>query len=198
MAQYTIQVRSIVEGGVEIFDFTYPIFDETYKPTLENNIIQWYYNREIGLETIGLFKQFLKAKMNVIMPKYNQLYNAQVTYLTKNLFYNKNLTDTTTRTTTSTATGNASGTTSDTEKMSDTPQGLNDGNDYLTEMTTNSGSNTSTSSTDVTNTESTTITSVGDDGMRYPASVWKEIQDSCINIDLMVIQDLSDLFMNIY
>lgn len=98
MAKYTTLVRSICEvnsGLVEstgfdsvntviansrkkIFSFDYPIFDEAYRPTLETKILKHYYMREIGLETVGLWKLALDAKMNEIMPYYNELYKTQV------------------------------------------------------------------------------------------------------------------------
>ena len=58
----------------KIFDFDYPIFDEAYRPTLECNILRHYYTREIGAETVGLWKLWLDARMNEIMPYYNELY----------------------------------------------------------------------------------------------------------------------------
>lgn len=60
----------------KIFDFTYPIFDEEYKPALESKILKYYYTREIGSESFGLWKLRLDQKMNEIMPYYNQLYLA--------------------------------------------------------------------------------------------------------------------------
>jgi hypothetical protein len=74
MAKYTVEVRDLVEQGIDIFDFDYPIYDEEHKPDLEEKIINHYYFREIGVETIGRWKHELKVKMNEIMPKYNRLY----------------------------------------------------------------------------------------------------------------------------
>ena len=64
----------IANSRSKIFDFDYPIFDETYKPDLESKIINHFYTQEIGQETVGLFKHRLKTKMREIMPYYNQLY----------------------------------------------------------------------------------------------------------------------------
>lgn len=60
----------------EIFDFEYPIYDQSYKSVLENKIIRHYYTREICEETYGLWKLRLEARMNEIMPYYNQLYRS--------------------------------------------------------------------------------------------------------------------------
>lgn len=58
----------------KLFSFDYPIFDENYREHLESKIISHFYTREIGLETVGLFKHHLKNKMREIMPFYNQMY----------------------------------------------------------------------------------------------------------------------------
>ena len=98
MANYTTQVRTICEvnagydesvgfGDVatvieksreKIFNFSYPIFDESYKSVLETKILKHYYTREIGLETVGLWKLKLDTKLNEIMPYYNQLYKSEL------------------------------------------------------------------------------------------------------------------------
>lgn len=94
MSQYTTLVRNICESyaGLDmnvgqasvknvleksaplIFNFDYPIFDEDYRLPLEMKILRHYYMREIGMETVGLWKLRLEDKMNLIMPYYNQLY----------------------------------------------------------------------------------------------------------------------------
>lgn len=98
MSKYTTEVRFICEeyAGLDesvgydqiddvitksrskIFDFSYPIFDEHYRPVLETKILLHYYTREICEETVGLWKLRLKAKMNEIMPFYNKLYESEL------------------------------------------------------------------------------------------------------------------------
>ena len=56
----------------------FPIFDENYRSVLETKILRHYYTREIGFETVGLWKHYLKTKLNEIMPKYNKLYEASI------------------------------------------------------------------------------------------------------------------------
>ena len=68
----------ISEARTQIFDFTYPIFDVNYKPTLETKILKHFYTREIGLETYGLWKLKLDTRMNEIMPYYNKLYESEL------------------------------------------------------------------------------------------------------------------------
>lgn len=98
MSKYTTEVRYICEhfSGLsesvgyddveqviknclpKVFDFNFPIFDENYRETLEAKILRHYYTREIGLETVGLWKLKLNTKLNEIMPYYNQLYKSEL------------------------------------------------------------------------------------------------------------------------
>ena len=110
MSKYTTEVRYICEvaagltestdyTGVEevikkalpvVFDFSFPIFDENYRSVLETKILKHFYTREIGLETVGLWKLKLNTKLNEIMPYFNQLYSSQL--YTFNPFYDVDLT----------------------------------------------------------------------------------------------------------
>lgn len=110
MSKYTTEVRYICETYAEltestgyndinnvinksmdkIFDFDYPIFDNAYKDVLQRKILKHYYTREIGLETVGLWKHFLDMRMNEIMPYYNKLYETEL--LKYNPLYDVDLT----------------------------------------------------------------------------------------------------------
>lgn len=86
-----LSVNQIVEKALpSVFDFPFPIFDETYRALLEKKILKHYYTREIGLETVGLWKLKLDTKLNEIMPYYNQLYKS--TLLEFNPLYDVDLT----------------------------------------------------------------------------------------------------------
>ena len=76
MSKYTTELRWIVENGYDLQLNEYPIFDENYREKLNQKIINHYYFREIGFETVGLFRFYLKQTMNEIMPYYNQLYES--------------------------------------------------------------------------------------------------------------------------
>lgn len=96
MSKYTTEVRYICENAnnlmesadansvdkiianaiSNVFDFDFPIFDENYRANLEKKILKHYYTREIGYETVGLWKLKLNTKLNEIMPYYNQLYKS--------------------------------------------------------------------------------------------------------------------------
>lgn len=54
----------------------YPIFDETYRDVLNRKIIEHYYFREIGVETLARFRWYMRTRMAEIMPKYNRVYQS--------------------------------------------------------------------------------------------------------------------------
>lgn len=68
----------LTESAPKIFNFPFPIFDETYRLPLEKKILRHYYTREICEETVGLWKLRLSQKLNEIMPYYNQLYESEL------------------------------------------------------------------------------------------------------------------------
>ena len=72
-------VSAVIEASrTKFFDFDYPIFDENYRSVLETKILKHFYTREIGAESVGLFKLYLDSKMNEIMPYYNKLYESEL------------------------------------------------------------------------------------------------------------------------
>ena len=62
------------EGRDKLFDFYYPINPDD-KNRFEINFCLHYYTREIGSETLALFKLRLQSRLNELIPKYNQLWN---------------------------------------------------------------------------------------------------------------------------
>lgn len=156
MSKYTTEVRFICENSAglsesegadnvdsildkcwnKVFNFDFPIFDEKYREVLCRKILKHYYTREIAHETVGRWKLALNAKLNEIMPYYNQLYKSEL--LEFNPFYDVDLTrsrdgsGTSNRTNTNTETSNnetknvnSSSGTSNTDtlnRFSDTPQ----------------------------------------------------------------------------
>lgn len=110
MAKYTTELRTICEvyaGCSEqqglnktseviakalpkLFDFDFPIYDESYRTVLETKIVKHFYTREIGAETVGRWKLFLDERLNLIMPYYNQRYKS--TLLEFNPMYDVDLT----------------------------------------------------------------------------------------------------------
>ena len=72
-------IDQIVESAAPyIFNFDFPIFDETYRLPLEKRILKNFYTREICEETVGLWQLRLENKLNLIMPYYNKLYESEL------------------------------------------------------------------------------------------------------------------------
>lgn len=83
-------IDTIITNAIpKIFTFTFPIFDENYRTVLEKKILKHFYTREIGEETVGLWKLRLDTKLNEIMPYYNKLYRSEL--LEFNPLYTANL-----------------------------------------------------------------------------------------------------------
>lgn len=73
-----MELRYILEIGYDFGLNDYPIFNESYRKTLNDNIINSYYFSEICEETVARWAIRFKNKMNVIMPYYNKLYESQL------------------------------------------------------------------------------------------------------------------------
>lgn len=218
MAKYTTDVRTLVENGYKIFDFEYPIFDPDYKAVLEQNIINHYYFREIGFETVAMFRHFLKTWFQINMPYYNRLYETE--HLITKDDYMINLDNTTTRTvktdqtsknkveSSGESTAEGSGTNTGQTVFSDTPQARLQSKDYATNLTevedsTNSQTSGSSKETSDNTGELTTIEEysekfLGNASMRYNADILEEWKQTWRNIDQLIIDELNQFFMNIY
>lgn len=224
----------IADARPKIFDFDFPIFDESYRNVLETKIIKHYYTREIGLETYSLWKLKLDTKLNEIMPYYNRLYNSEL--LEFNPLYTKDYTRTTknsgisvTQTENSSA-SSASGTEShtdtnddgraraNTDLYSDTPQGqithledktyltnarqINDSEVGHAENTGNSNtlnnSVTSANGKATGNTFDDYIERVVGYDNKVPSELLESFRKTFLNIDMMIIKDLEELFMQLW
>ena len=207
MSKYTIMIKDIVNNynvldtfkSIDekldtargyIFDFEYPIIDEATKKRIEIAILKHYYYQEIAFETVGMFKIKLNDRLNLIMSRYNALYQKQD--LTLSPYINNYLHES----------GNSNGLSDtnvkneDWQTTSDTPQGI------LTELkegkyssmavyTDNSdNTNSSTSNTYTRNVESL-------NGLTY-AEAFRNYYDNIISIDEELVNEFSDLFMVIW
>lgn len=76
MAKRTIELRKIIDSGYPLFDFDYPMV-AGHREQLEEKIVDHYYFHEINFETVDMFKQRLKSKLNMIMPYYVQMYKSE-------------------------------------------------------------------------------------------------------------------------
>lgn len=199
MSKYTITIKNLMKNNFNFGLQDYPIFDEEYRETLNNNILYYYYEDEIGLETAELFKIYLNRTMQRIMPYYNNLYQLQKDLIENGALNNVNLTETSTRKIKSTSDSNSNS--KGKGLFQDTPQGQIsmtefDDQHYATNLTLN---NNESSDTTKGNSDEDYIRKItGNNGNRYPAELLIEVRKNLANIDNLVIEELKDLFMGIY
>ena len=213
MATYTTKLKTIIERrGVKTVDFVtgldgYPLFDETYRRELNDKIIRHYWNQEIGVETPELFEFAMDRKMREIMPYYNEMYKTQL--ITFDPLVTMRISSTQTGESENAGTQTSSNSTDSLNSSksrtvgSEFPQTmLNGSEDYATNAAdavsdanvtaTGSGSGEESSTS---KSESTSLTE-GYQGM--PADMLSSFRASILNIDMNVIADLSDLFMQVW
>ena len=216
MAKYTITIKSLLDNKFDFKMSSYPIFDETYRNILNNNILNHYYENEIGFETAALFRFYLNQTLNEIMPKYNVLYKVQKRIIEKDLLLNNiNITENLKRTNNTEMNSNSNsnstnnGTNDSKNLFLDTPQGqiykgsIDDAN-YATNVTfdknitSNTISDNSNASGNTNNTENYIKSIIGNSGNKFNIELLNEIKNNIMNIDLMIINELNDLFMQIF
>ena len=242
MSKYTTQLRWIVEQLSQGLDTPegqnypdavykyiglneYPIFDESYRVTLNDMIINHYYFREIGFETAAQFAWYLKRTMREIMPKYNMMYQAIIDmqgidnplsdYARHRIEnWNAHVDEISNTKNSSDSTGLTNSKDDSRNVFQDTPMSLlsNSGSpsienlDYATNVTYNNDIS-EVNSKNKSNSNSDTDRDRDDIGERTVdewgrnksfAALIKEFYDNFMNVDLMVIEDLNDLFMGLW
>lgn len=228
-SKLTLELREVVAGGVDLWDFEYPsYYKDAQKAEFEKKVIDHYYFRQIGQETVGRFLHMFRSKVREIMPYYIDMYKSvEIMHGLENPFDNVDVLETFEQETTDSATGESSsntsgtasstgnhGSTADSEhRFSNTPQGSIDNLDsYLTEASRDSGtasdtsetsSETSATSEGSSSSESSgtvkhTLHRKGNQGVNTFAHDIIEFRKSIINVDEMVINELNCLFLGIY
>lgn len=209
MSKYTITVKDLVrdysvsvDTGLTdidtkldkareyIFDFNYPVIDEATKRRIEIAILKHYYMREIAFESVGIWKIKLNDRLNLIMPRYNALYNKQDLSLSP--YVNGYVSES----------GNTTGNSStdvnneDWQTTSDTPQGiltdLKEGKYSSMAVYTENNDNTN-------NINSSNYERMQEslNGVTY-AEAFRNYFDNIISIDEELVNEFSDLFMVIW
>lgn len=202
MAHYTTTVKSLLDNHFDLGLQDYPIWNESYRSVLNKKILDHYYIDEIGYETAELFKHFLNARMNEIMPYYNDLYNNQEKLIHDTL-ENVDLYESSTRDNTNTVSSQSSSLNNNKNLFQDTPQGQIDFTDlenqkWATNLTMNKSDITDNTSSNGTNNEAYTRHVHGNNGSNPKIKMLIDIKNNLFNIDMMIINDLRELFMQIY
>ena len=209
MAKYTIELNTLLKDEkFNVFDFDYDFYDEVLKPIFELKFKDYYRFHEIGFETVERFQHNLKAKLNLIMPYYKQLYQTELASKDINFLLNKDLKETFIRDIEGNDTSNnVSSTVAKSDSISKESY-LDNGNadlsltDGLTGISSNGSTGDTQSKSDSTasnkSTEKTELISQGNIGITSSAELLQKWRDTIINIDKMIIEDCKDLFMQIY
>lgn len=204
MGTFTLPLKRVIEiekGNIGLND--YPIFDEDYREPLNKKITQHFWNREIGQESIELFRFAMSRKMNEIMPLYNQQY--ELSLIKVDPLSTVDLKTIVASDGTSSTVGNSSNTGGSTAKAraigSEFPQVvLMDDGDYATTGNDTISDTTATGSAvdeqNATQNATQDSTNTGYQG-HAPALIYQARQ-ALVNIDMMVIGELNELFMLIW
>ena len=78
MSKYTTELRHLIDAGYDLGMQEYEIFDETYRSKLNDRIKKFFYFREIGFQAPGKFVFKLNQKLDLIMPKYNKIFESEL------------------------------------------------------------------------------------------------------------------------
>ena len=230
MSKYTSQIRWLVEtltpdspglsidqridkAAPLIFNFNFPIFEESYRPILEHKILLHYYMREIGQETVALWKLSLNERLNLIMPYYNTLYTAlQEKYkimgdVDLEELYLGNRDETGKFTGNTNANASDKGNTTGQTMASDFPQAAVVGSkDYYSGSTESKADSNNTTNSETKTDNTNTITSdenhiskkSGLSGLRMRGQILADYSQDLFNIDMRIINELKDLFFLLY
>ena len=180
----TMELREVVKD-CDIFDRCdpFPIWSEDHRGELEKKIIEHYYFRQIGFETVGRFKFKLNTRLREIMPRMNQLY--KTTLFKYNPIENYNMEEQ--------GTDKRSADSESLGKYAETPgselTGLLEGS-YLTNAT--HGTDKSSGQDDH------YFTRHGNIGVTTTQQMIEQERNIIIDLDLMIIDELKDLFIGVF
>lgn len=231
MSKYTTQVRFICETEAgynqsqdalsvdqviakswnKIFTTNAPLYDENHRQELCSKILKHYYLREIGCETVGIWKLWCNTKLEEILPYYNKMYESVALEFDPledvNVSRKHNRGTQGGNNSTSSAHTENSADATNWELFSDTPQGSVqnlENETYLTNATKQT--NVSSSDTDSGASEENRYqenedfdeTVKGKQGTGTYSEMVMKYREAIINVDMMIIDEFKDLFMGLW
>lgn len=222
----TIELREIVGAGVNIWDFEYPSFYKgTQKAAFEQKVLDHFWTRQIGQETVGRFLLYFRRTVREIMPYYIQRYESEVLIQDPEIrpLDNYNMIEEyeSERSESGSVTGQSSSSESGSSETgganvhSDTPQSslaipISTGGSFTlthaTDVEQNRGlANSEAESTGSSSTESTgagtekhKLTRRGNIGVTTYAQLLEGYRETFLNIDMEVINELESCFLGVY
>ena len=207
MSKYTLELRYLYEDeNFNLFDFPYNLYNNDLKPWFEEKFYQHFMFYEIGFDTIGMFKQRLMSKLNVIYPYYRDLYKTMIRSKGIDFMLNKDLKESYVRELTSNSNSN--------QESNVTSNGLSTSGQLTPSLIANSqkidkfmdtaqkdnasSNSTSTGESNGNSREEYTLTSQGNIGITSSAELLAKWRETILNIDLMIFEECNDLFMQIF
>lgn len=209
MAEFTRYFKDVLDSDPTIVTGIlaeyplYPGLPEGYREKLNEKIIDHYFNREIGMENESMFRLALKRRLNEQMPIINQHYAISAMTFDPLKTIDMQTLTTGEAVAKSTDTGNNTSNSSAESRVvaSDFPQvRLSPDGDYATAAQDNiSGSSaTGTATTETEQEQSNSGDSKTTGYQGNPAMLIYEYRQTLVNVDMMVIEALQDLFMLIW
>lgn len=209
MPAFTLELYAVLEMEPNIGLDDYPLFDEDHRAELNEKITRRYWNREIGLETIDQFVWNMRRKMHEIMPTYNQLYeSAAIKYDALSTVNIESQGKSESETAADSEANSENAGTSEAKGITvhnTFPQTALDRNktaNYADESNesdstgSNTGKSTDKRKDSAKSNDTTTSTTKGYQGV--PAALIQEYRRAIINVDLLIVEELNELFMSIY
>ena len=214
MSKYTTNFKTLIEMGIVSRDYIEDIFkdyeltdyltlDEVQvittrgtwtKDKLAKKIVDHYYFKDLGMETIGMFKHYAKIQMQEIMEsKLPLIYSAAIKY---DPLVNVDYTESFTRNIEQDSTSNGSGIVI----SSDTPQTNINKNQLLNgSYASNASASDQEASGNNTTDEEYTKTVKGNSGVSATAQkMVEQYRQNIRAIDYEIITELNDLFMGLF
>ena len=193
MGKYTLTIQEILSNNVNIFDFDYSFYNESYKKGFEKKFLDRFLFDEIGAETVARFKHNLRTTLNEIMPYYTHLY--ETTIYEYNPILNYDLQEVIIRDVSNEQ--EEEGTITDSNKNYDTPINFN-GNYKNSPSNINDNENTNNISRRGLVSEVHKRNTKGNIGVMTTQDLIMKERDIIINIDKLILDELNILFMGVY
>lgn len=212
MARYTVELRKVIEtlGRDEVkswfmdYDLSHYLTPDEIaviqargtwtKERLADKILDHYYMREIGAETVALFKHYaIRAMREIMEEKLPLIYSAAIKYdPLVNVDYTESYSGA--------SSGNSTGTSNGFTLNSDTPQGKVSKADVMSgEYVSSTTGNEVTDNNTTSGSEEYTKKVKGNSGVSATAQrMVQQYRDNIVMIDRDIIEDLADIFMVIY
>ena len=193
MGKYTLTIQEILSNNVNIFDFDYSFYNESYKKGFEKKFVDRFLFDEIGAETVARFKHNLRTMLNEIMPYYTHLY--ETTIYEYNPILNYDVQEVIIRDVSNEQ--EEEGTITDSNKNYDTPINFN-GNYKNSPSNINDNENINNISRKGLVSEVHKRNTTGNIGVMTTQDLIMKERDIIINIDKLILEELNILFMGVY